>query len=497
MAGAADGLSHSERTTVRFHLMCLATLLPYHQRPAALEAWLGVDPALFHMGSDPPAPVAEAVLRLGGARLQAALAAAVRSEDTQRALCTLDIPEVDAALRDNHQVDYGTTRLLRLRNPAGSALGLGYHPGHHQRALLSGEPDLVAAALLDRRGEHRPTTRATAWATVRAHGGTARVREVVAALGGHDGHDGLDDHDDPTDADIALACAEADPGPFLDTAVERRLGTGALLRALRAAHRGDRAPWVVRRTMARVLKEPYRIDWALIAAARLGRRLPRTAAEVLAGRPDCPPEVAVVLRTGQPARPGRRLPPPAPEPAAAPKHYLPPRSAWVPEWKPPGDTGPLGESAESARHALRTGALAFDARTDPAAATLGHLAAVIERGLLSAFEAAPLVHPASLLTSWVGQGSGWGSLSHAAWSGRAALHIETAALLARWAGGGVSAERWVALRSRLRHYPGSLPELLAEVDAAHPDATDSPRNPSSPGNPSDPDGPVGPVGFTA
>ncbi|WP_405526051.1 hypothetical protein OG592_01330 [Streptomyces avidinii] len=448
--------------TVRFHLTCLATLLPYHQRPAALEAWLGVDPALFHMGFDPPTPVTEAILRLGGARLQAALAGAVRSGDTQRALCALDIPEVDAALRDNHQVDYGTTRLLRLRDPAAAALGRGYHPGHHQRALLSGDPDLVAAALVDRRGEHRPTTRATAWATVRAHGGTARLRELAAEPTGHD---------DPTDADIARACAEADPEPFLDTALELRLGTGALLRALRAAHRGDRAPRVVRRATERILREPYRIDWALIAAARLGRRLPRTAAEVLAGRPDCPPEVAVVLRTGQPARPGRPLPPPAPEPAP-PERYRPPRSTWLPAWKPPGDTGPLGASADSARHTLRTMTVAFDAREDPAAATLDHLGAVIERGQLSAFEVAPLVRPASLLTSWVGQGSGWGSVSHAAWSGRAALHVETAALLARWSDGGVSAERWVALGSRLRHCPGSLPELLAEVAAAHPKAPD-------------------------
>ncbi|MFF2787052.1 hypothetical protein ACFVT6_09810 [Streptomyces sp. NPDC058049] len=131
------------------------------------------------------------------------------------------------------------------------------------------------------------------------------------------------------------------------------------------------------------------IDWALIAAARLAGRLPRTAAEVPVRRPDCPPEVAVVLRTGQPARPVRRLPPPAPEPVPR-KPYEPPRSTWVPGWKPPGDTGPLGESAESARHALRTRTVAFGAREDPAAVTLDHLGAVIERGQLPAFEGAPL-----------------------------------------------------------------------------------------------------------
>ncbi|WP_030722062.1 hypothetical protein [Streptomyces sp. NRRL S-237] len=461
MAGAADGLSQSERQTVRFHLGCLAALIPY-QRPAALEAWLDIDRALFHLGFHASAPVTDTVLRLGSTRLRAALAGAVGDQAAvQRTLIALDLPEVDAALRDNRQLGYEASCLLRLRNPA-ATVGRGYRPDHHRRALLSGDPDLAAAALVDPRGEHPPTTRALAWATVRAHGGTARVREAAALTG----------HEDPTDADIALACAEADPEPFLDTAVERRLGTGALLRALRAAHREDQEPWQVRRAMGRVLEEPYRLDWALIAAARLGRRLPRTAADVLVRRPDCPPEVAVVLRTGQPARPGRELPPPAPEPAAR-QPWRPPSSTWVPEWRPPGDTGPLGGSAESARHALRTMTVAYDAGKDPGAVTLAHLHAVIERGQLSAFEVVPLVRPAGLLTSWVGQGSGCADVSHAAWSGRAALHVETAALPARWAGGGVSAERWAAFHPLLRHYPGSLPELLAEVSAAHPDAPDA------------------------
>ncbi|WP_406073478.1 hypothetical protein [Streptomyces virginiae] len=84
------------------------------------------------------------------------------------------------------------------------------------------------------------------------------MREVADALPGHE---------DPTDVDIALACAEADPEPFLETALERRLGTGALLRALRVAHRNAPDPWRARRATGRVLKEPYRLDWALIAAA--------------------------------------------------------------------------------------------------------------------------------------------------------------------------------------------------------------------------------------
>ncbi|MFD7395642.1 hypothetical protein ACFV60_11425 [Streptomyces virginiae] len=52
----------------------------------------------------------------------------------------------------------------------------------------------------------------------------------------------LPGHEDPTDVDIALACAEADPEPFLETALERRLGTGPLLRALRVAHRNAPDP---------------------------------------------------------------------------------------------------------------------------------------------------------------------------------------------------------------------------------------------------------------
>ncbi|QES58529.1 hypothetical protein DEJ51_34030 [Streptomyces venezuelae] len=464
---ATVGLSQTDRSTVRFHLTCLAALLPYHQRPAALQAWLGVDPALFHMGFDPPTPVTEAVLNLGGARLQAALAGAVRGHDTQRSLLALDVPVVDTALRNNHQLDYETSRLLRLRNPAATALGRGYQRRHHHRALLSGDPDLAAAALVEGRGEHPATTRATAWATVRAHGGTARVREVVAALPGHE---------DPVDADVVAACAQADPQPYLDTAGERHLGTGALLTALRAAHRSDLAPWRVRRAMERVLAEPYRIDWALVAAARLGRRLPRTAVEALLLRPDCPPEVAVVLRTGQPPRPGRPLPPPARGPAPR-TAYRPPPSAWVPEWRPPGDTGPFGDGAESARRALRTLRVAFDTREDPAAATLDHLSAVIERGQLPASEAVRLMRPADVLTSWVGQGSGWHSVQHAAWSGRAALHVHTAALLARWSAGGVPAERWAAFHPRLWRYPGTLPELLSEVSAAVPDPPDAADGP--------------------
>ncbi|MET9959522.1 hypothetical protein ABZ128_10645 [Streptomyces sp. NPDC006326] len=460
--GAYEELTPNQRMTNRFHLACLATLIPYHQRPAALDAWLDVDPALFFMGFDPPTPVTEAVLRLGGTRLRAALAHTAGNAATQRALFDLDVPEIDAALLDNHRLGYETRCLLQVRDPIAAATGRSYHQDHHRRALFSGDADLAAAALLDRRGEHPPTARATAWETVRAAGGAARVRALAALL---------PDCGDPADADVVAACAEADPEPFLDSAAERRLGTGALLRRLRAAHRTDSPPWEVRRVMRSVLKEPYRIDWRLVAAARLGRRLPRTAAEVLRSRPDCPPEVAFVLRTGRPAVPGRPLPPPAPEPEA-PQPYRRPSSHWVPPWQPPGDTGPFGDTAESARQALRTMTVVYDAHRDPASPHLGHLGAVLERGQLSAAEAVALIRPASLLTSWVGQQSGWTDVSRAAWSGRSALHVETAALLARWSAGGVPAERWAALLPRLWHFPGTLPELLTEVSAAQPDEPD-------------------------
>lgn len=393
-AVAYEELTPNQRMTNRFHLACLATLIPYHQRPAALEAWLDIDPALFFMGFDPPAPVVESVLRLGGTRLRAALAHTVGDDGTQRALFDLDESEVDSALLGNDRLGYETLCLLRVRDPIAGATSRSYHQGHHRRALFSNDADLAAAALLDLRGEHPPTARATAWETVRAAGGTARVRELAGLLPGRGG---------PTDADtdVVAACAEADPEPFLDCAAERRLGTGALLRRLRAAHRPDSPPWKVQQVMRSILKEPYRIDWRLVAAARLGGRLPRTAAEVLRSRPECPPEVAVVLRTGRPAVPGRPLPPPARE-AEARQPPRRPSSHWVPPWQPPGDTGPFGDTAASALQALRTMAVVYDAHRDPEAPHLGHLSAVLERGQLSAAETVPLMRPASLLTSWVG-----------------------------------------------------------------------------------------------
>ncbi|MCB5164464.1 hypothetical protein LG634_06390 [Streptomyces bambusae] len=464
---AYEELTPHQLMTNRFHLACLAVLVPYHQRPAALDAWLAVDPSLFFMGFDPPAPVTEAVLRLGGTRLQTALARTAGSADTQRALAGLGVRGIDAALLDNHRLSYETRCLLQLRDPAAAAAGAAYHPDHHRRALCSADPDLAAAALLDRRGEHPPTARAAAWETVRTAGGTARVRELVALLpGGGDpgGGDGDACGDCDVDAGVRAACAEADPGPYLDSAAELRLGTGALLRRLGAVHRAGATPPEVRRTMRSVLREPYRIDWRLVSAARLGHRLPRTAAEVLRSHPDCPPEVAVVLRTGRPAVPGRPLPPPDPGPEAPPP-YRQPESHWVPPWQPPGDTGPFGGTAESALRVLRTTAVVHDAHRDPHAPHLGHLSAVLEHGRLSASEAAPLIRPASLLTSWVGQQSGWADVSRAPWSGRSALHVETAALVARWCAGGVPAERWAAFVPRLWHYPGTLPELLAELSA--------------------------------
>ncbi|MFJ3965646.1 hypothetical protein [Streptomyces sp. NPDC090036] len=75
--------------------------------------------------------------------------------------------------------------------------------------------------------------------------------------------------------------------------------------------------------------------------------------------------------------------------------------------------------------------------------------------------------PARALPDRPGADRGWGSVSNAAWSGRAALRVETAALPARWAAGGVSAGRWAAFHPLLTSDPGPLPEFLDE--AAHPD----------------------------
>ncbi|WP_405792338.1 hypothetical protein OG753_39090 [Streptomyces sp. NBC_00029] len=114
---------------------------------------------------------------------------------------------------------------------------------------------------------------------------------------------------------------------------------------------------------------------------------------------------------------------PADRAAGPPREpYLPPRSTWRPEWKPPCATGPLGTSAASARHALRT-TVAHHTREDPHTVTLDHLGAV----------------------------------------------IKTAALPARRAAGGVSAGRWAAFHPLVRSHPGPLPGILDEVSAAHPD----------------------------
>ncbi|MFJ7157362.1 hypothetical protein ACIQUQ_20730 [Streptomyces sp. NPDC101118] len=73
-----------------------------------------------------------------------------------------------------------------------------------------------------------------------------------------------------------------------------------------------------------------------------------------------------------------------------------------------------------------------------------------------------------------GPGIGRADVSRAAWSGRAALHVETAAALARWSAGGVPAGRWAAFVPRLWQFPGTLPELLAVVSAADSEGPDRP-----------------------
>ncbi|MFI1936114.1 hypothetical protein ACH44C_02785 [Streptomyces purpureus] len=453
--GAPGEMSSTERMTLRFHLHCLATLVPYELRTAVLDAWLSVDKALFFAGMGPPTHVTRCVTERGDSRLRAALAAAAGGETTQLDLVALDDPAVDAALVNNPQLREEPERRLRLRAPALVATGRHPHPEFLRWALLSPDPDLAAAALVDRRIAAAPTARATAWATVRRHGGTARIRDLVARI---------TPPLDPLTAGIAQACGHSTPEPYLDTVEEHWLGTGALLRRLRAVE-PEASQWRTRRAFEAVLKEPYRIHWPLIAAARLGGTLPRPAACLLALRPDCPPEVAVVLRTGRPALPGRPLPAPTaamPATRAAAARKAPP---WVPPWHPPGDTGPLGDTAESARQALAATPVAYSGPEGP---TLDHLAAVIERGQLPAADVAELVRPACVLTSWVGQASGCADVTRAAWSGRAALHVATAALLARWTAGEIRPERWIAMYPLIRNFPGTLPELLDAVSQAPP-----------------------------
>ncbi|MFV0126406.1 hypothetical protein ACLGI4_01580 [Streptomyces sp. HMX112] len=317
--------SLTERMTHRFHLGCLATLLPYELRPAAPEAWLTVDRALFFLGHDMPPPVLESVLDRGSGRLRAALAAAVRDPKTHDGLIDLDDPDVHARLIDNHQLGYEQECRLRLRSPAAVAAGRWYHERNRRRALLSADPDLAAAALIDQRGECEPTARATAWATVRRHGGTARLRHLVAAL---------PERPDPVSAAVVAACGQADPEPHLDTVEDSWLGTGALLRRLRAVRQPDEQ----RTARAAVGPGPALPD--RLAADRGGPARPPAPAPCgarLLARPDCPPEVAVVLRTGRPVRPGRPLPAPAGVPATpAPGSGSRRRPPWVPAWRPPG-----------------------------------------------------------------------------------------------------------------------------------------------------------------
>ncbi|MFC8828238.1 hypothetical protein ACFT9I_23160 [Streptomyces sp. NPDC057137] len=302
-------MSRTELMTLRFHLHCVASLLPYALRNAALETWLVADGAVFTVGFDPPDAVLEPVVEQGGTALRAALAGRVRSGRVQHELIDLDEPASAAALIDNPSLGYEPQCRLRLRNPSTVANGRTHHAGYLRRALLSADPDLAAAALVDRRtspgAAPRATDRAAAWATVHRHGGTARVRAVAAALPLAVGPV-VDPAVDPVSAEVVAACAQAVPEPFLDTLVEHHLGTGALLRSLRAASTHDDHVRT-RGEMRAVLAEPYRIDWALVAAARLGDGIPREAVRLLGQHPDCPPDVATVLITGRPALPGRPL----------------------------------------------------------------------------------------------------------------------------------------------------------------------------------------------
>lgn len=203
--------------------------------------------------------MSESVLALGSGRVRAALATAVRDPEILDALVDLDDPAVDVALGDNAWRSYELECRVRLRNPVALATGRWYRRDHLSRALLSADPDLAGAALVDPTEAGEPTVRAAAWSTVLRHGGMSRARAVASAL---------PRDPDPVGKEVLEALAEATPEPFLDTALERRIGTGALLRRLRALP--PQSPWGAFRAVRKVLDEPYRIDWALLAAARHG-----------------------------------------------------------------------------------------------------------------------------------------------------------------------------------------------------------------------------------
>lgn len=443
MTGAGSrGVSSRDELARRFNVGCLIALLPRAERAEALGELVDVDPGFFQLGYDQPPVVVESAVVDGSAAVRRAVARVTRTAEAQERLFAMNEPDIDAALADNSHLSYDLACRLRLRRPVVVARGTAYSSDHHSRALQSGDADLVAAALIDRRTRSwtQPlpaTVWATAWRTVRLAGGVERVREVLATL--------------PEDAEwdggtqrIAEACAEDDPEPFLSTAEERIIGTGAFLRRLGAVReRSDR------RLCEQILGEPYDVDWSLVSAARLAGRLPKVAVQVLLQNAACPADVRFVLRNGRPAP--RHLKQDSnivvPESRHHPLPYHP--SPFAP---PPPDAGPLASGDP----------LAILATTpvdkDP---TIEHLWSAIELRLVTAETAVEIVRPANTVTCYAGQTSSFHARTLRPSSGQARLHVAALDHLARWA-----ASRsphpgfWRNVNALLRMWPGTLPELL-------------------------------------
>ncbi|MFJ9694028.1 hypothetical protein [Kitasatospora sp. NPDC101183] len=432
---------------LHFDLGCLLALLPEAQRPAALDELVGVDPLLFQYHVDPPPVVTASAVTEGTYRVRYALARTVHSEAVQRRLLDLDDPGIDRALAGNHRRGYETERRLRLRDPATVAAAPAYRSDHHRRALLSGEPDLVAAALLDRRtalhgGQKpvRPTEWAAAWRTVRLADGPERVRRLAATL--------------PAGAEldeatrlVVAACAEADPEPYLTSAEQRLLGAGALLARLREVRTPEERR--LHRRGGSSLMEPYAPDWAVIRAAGLLGQVPKVMRGDLADHPDCPADTAWALRTGRPAPHGLppRQPPPPPEPRPVPG----PR----PYHRQPLDPGPL--AAPSPAAVLDVTPLGRGVTTD-------HLFSAVELGLLDAATAVRRARPAVSVVVCAGQTSSFHAHEQEPGGGREAVHRATLEHVATTLGSAPSPPGlWREVRSLLRPYPGPLPELFAEA----------------------------------
>lgn len=428
----------------RFDVGCLIALLPRESRAVALREVVEADPDYFRIGHDHPPLVVESATADGTLEVRQALARVTNSAEAQARLFAMDDPGIDFALADNMNLPFELESRLRLRAPAAVATGRGYNSSNHSRALQSADADLAAAALIDRRTRRwtpplRPTVWATGWRTVRLAGGVEKVREVLAALP-------ADAPLDDVTVQIAEACAEADPEPFLSTAEERFIGTGALLRRLSAvrARTDDRLA-------EQILGEPFQVDWSLVSAVGLARRLPRMAAKLLAGHPACPADVRFALLEGRPAP--AHLKQDSNAPNGAPTVPEPPRPPYLPPYYwPPPDAGPLGHGNP----------LSLLARTPvDKELTIEHLWSALELELVSAADAVEIVRPALTVTCYAGQSSSFAAHRRRPTSGQARLNAAAVDYLKRRA-----AERptvpgmWRNVYTLIRSWTGTLPELL-------------------------------------